>query len=467
MGASFDCSATLPGLSDLSTHADKAFVTGVGVRSGIQVTDGDEWHAETGGVGITKTVDATGAHTLGDTVRYSIAADIPGAAPLTAYVIRDVSTTDKGQVGVQYDTITVALSAGQPLVAGTDYVLNRPTFDAAGNVTNPAAAVCAGIQTGLVRYGYFNIQFTAAGLAALASAKAADPAAQVLVKYAATLITGDSGQPGAPDTFTNEAQLYPNQLAIDRCQPRTSDAEFMVGVTSVDKFAGDVLARLTAASGTAVDMSGALLSGAVFRVYASQADALAKANPVAMLKSTDTGSVPVDPASDGYSLVEGVVNCAYQLTPRANTGVYFTGELVYGTYWVVEETAPAGYAVAADPMPFTVDQTTSWGVNGPASPSCDPNRDAVPEADPNTTITVTPVYNTVTQQWDTTADWPVQRVVDPRATDNSLVDVVVNALAATGAPQWLAATLVAAVVLVAGGAMIVWLSRRRAARSAR
>ncbi|MDR1852023.1 MAG: VaFE repeat-containing surface-anchored protein, partial [Propionibacteriaceae bacterium] len=44
VGASFDCTATLPGLSVGQTHSDTATVEGVGFWSGIPVIDSDDWH---------------------------------------------------------------------------------------------------------------------------------------------------------------------------------------------------------------------------------------------------------------------------------------------------------------------------------------------------------------------------------------------------------------------------------------
>ncbi len=45
--AQFECEGTLPALAAGQEHADTATVTGIGVLSGIQVDDADQWHGET------------------------------------------------------------------------------------------------------------------------------------------------------------------------------------------------------------------------------------------------------------------------------------------------------------------------------------------------------------------------------------------------------------------------------------
>ena len=47
IGASFECTGTVPGMDAATTHADEAAVTGVGVKSGTAVQDADQWHAKT------------------------------------------------------------------------------------------------------------------------------------------------------------------------------------------------------------------------------------------------------------------------------------------------------------------------------------------------------------------------------------------------------------------------------------
>jgi hypothetical protein len=381
---------------------------------------------------VNKDVSTQGAHTLGDTVHYSIAADIPTTTPITAYVLRDVSGDAQGEVGVQFGTLTVSLSNGTALTAkgaDPDYVLDIPVY-VNGVLQNPQNAVCGGTGADTKFYGYFNVKFTATGMAKLQAAAANH--AQVLVSYAATILTGDSELAGEPDTFVNEAQLYPSAVSIADCAPAVDDASYMIGVISVDKFAGDVYDRLRSAGGT-VNMSGALLPGATFRIFGSLADAQAQTNPVAIMMSTATGGVPLDPASDGHSLVEGKVTCDYTEIPTKSTGVYVTGELVYGDYWVVETAAPPGYLADPTPTKFAVSLATSWGINGPKSPACagpDGISGTSDDGTAATVIPVVPVLNTATNSWVTTNDWAIARVTDRR---NPAANPVVNQLSATGA----------------------------------
>lgn len=47
IGASFECTGTVPRMDAATTHADEAAVTGIGVKSGTPVEDADQWHAKT------------------------------------------------------------------------------------------------------------------------------------------------------------------------------------------------------------------------------------------------------------------------------------------------------------------------------------------------------------------------------------------------------------------------------------
>jgi hypothetical protein len=239
----------------------------------------------------------------------------------------------------------------------------------------------------------------------------------------------------------------------------------------VDKFAQDKFNALIAGKTGPVDVTSALLTGATFRVYGSLADAQARVNPIAISKSTATGGAPVDPSTDGHSLIEGVANCGYAATPKPGAGTYLTGELVYGTYWVVETAAPAGYQLDSTPHQFVVDETTSWGTNGPLSPSCDTNQDGTPDATVDTVIATVPLYNPVTRAWDTTNDWAVARVFNqasatppattaPATAPPAATRPARGGLAGTGIEVWqlLAATLVA---LGCGIGLIAIQQRRR------
>jgi hypothetical protein len=484
--------------------------------------------------GITKTVDTSGTHTLGDTVRYTMRADIPDNP--SAYVIRDVVGNDLGIVDPFFpagffgpptygtplgwnaaDALRVSLSGspGTPLsvapvgvsdplsaaAAGFDYVLNIPQYELRDGVMyidpvtgspillNAENAVCADAppQPLANKYGYFNIEFTPAGLAKLA---AAGTGQQVVVTYGAEVLTGDfngsqlnvidpTNPTGRPDVYTNQAQLYASQAALAACEPVTSTVSFTVGVVSVDKFAGDTLTALTAGKAGAVDVSQALLSGAQFRIYGSLADAQAQRNPIAIRESTAAGHEyldgsteaqgAADPLGHGHALIPGYVTCNYEEHADNSSGVYITGELAYGDYWIVETRAPAGYVLDSTPVPVTVSAQTSWGINGPQSPACTGPDGKLGTSDDGSATTVIPVRPVVTGYqpatgtgaWNTVNDWPVHRAIDNRPsapTDGSVIQRAVKALAQTGARVWPEVLVV--FVAVAFGVGLVLIRRR-------
>jgi hypothetical protein len=297
-------------------------------------------------------------------------------------------------------------------------------------------------------YGYFNIVFRTDGFEALEGAGADT---RVVISYDATIVTGDADPASAADTFVNDAQLYPSATALTDCAPIIDDASYQIGVVSVDKFDRDVYDLLQARGG-AVDMTNALLSGATFRVYDSLANAQARTSPVAMVMSSESGATQVNPA-DRFALVEGQVTCDETEIPATGEGVYLTGELVYGDYWVVETTAPSGYQLDATPVKFTVSETTSWGTNGPTAPAC-------AGADATAEIPVTPRLDTATNTWVTTNDWAVAHVFNTRV-PVPVVTPSVQTLPFTGASHVWETGIIGANLLVLG---VFFLVLRRRAR---
>jgi LPXTG-motif cell wall-anchored protein len=258
---------------------------------------------------------------------------------------------------------------------------------------------------------------------------------------------------------------------VDACSPVIDTVSFTVGVISVDKFAQDVFSSMTSGKTGTVNVIGALLAGAQFRIYGSLADAQAQRNPIAIRESTATGHEyldgsteaqgSADPLKYGHALIPGYVTCNYEEHADAKSGVYITGELAYGTYWVVETVAPPGYERVTTPVEVQVSAATSWGINGPASPACTGADGVLGTADDgkfDTVIPVQPAYNVATGAWVTTNDWPVARFMDAKATPVSrAVTAVTGALPRTGAA--IGTTLLAAGAFILVG--IALRTRRR------
>jgi hypothetical protein len=429
-------------------------------------------------VTVDKTVDTSGAHTLGDTVTYTISTGIPNTPALDTYIVRDVSTTDEGNIAVLFPTLAVRLSpdgtaAGSLLTEGVDYDIIKAEFNASGIALAPAQSVCTttGTDQG---FGYFNIVFNETGRGRLLDAVAANSNARVVISYGATITTGVSGDPDQVDAMTNRAQLYVSTAERLSCTPRSDDATFEVGVAALDKFAAERLVNITRNRTGNVDVSGALLTGATFKVYATLADAQARNDKtVPIMMTTATGRKPVDPATDGRTMVEGAATCDGTLSPQKGTGVYLTGELVYGNYWVVEVGAPTGYALDSTPIPITVSKDTSWSVQAPVSDSCDSNGDGTPDASGNKPIKITPVYNVNTNTWNAAEDWAVARVINARTTTTPSSNPPGGGgggggpLAFTGVPDWLGAVIITAIALLIGGLIFVGASRHTERRRRR
>lgn len=260
-----------------------------------------------------KTVQDSSAVKLGDPVTWTVTADIPDSTgagdTIDGYVIRDVLDSK-----LTYDPsnpATAKLSDGTTLTAGTDY---NVTYDAATNKVE--------------------IVFTAAGRTTLAAHRDAT----VIATIPTTVNTvGD---------ITNSAVLFPNQSAYDdNTGTPTNTVETKWGSITVEK----------------TDPDGNPLTGAQFQVYMIPGDSsttteydnpeatIAGLTPVS-INGTDTWTT----GADGTLTIDGLRYSGF-----ANGASVNAGEDGYNQYYLVETKAPTGYELLADPVPFTIDATTS------------------------------------------------------------------------------------------------------------
>lgn len=253
--------------------------------------------------GLSKTVDDDKAIKLGDQISYTIKADIPNVESIDKYKIVDDLDSK-----LDYVSAAVTLTNGATLAAGTDYTLT------------PAAPAANGPTV--------VVEFTAAGRAKLA----ANTDAQVQVVILTTVNT--IGE------IANNALLYPNANSYD-IEPgkpggptETPDVETKWGEMTLQKLDADGTTTLT---------------GAVFSVYLTEADAKAGTNPVTLAGATEftvdaTGQLTISGLrysgwSDGVAVAPGDAGHQY--------------------YWLVEKKAPVGYELLAEPLRFTIDSETS------------------------------------------------------------------------------------------------------------
>ena len=256
--------------------------------------------------GITKTVDDGDAVKIGDPVVWTINGDIPASTgpgdTVTGYEIKDALDTK-----LTYDPAnpaTATLSNGTALVAGTDY---NVTFNAGTNTVK--------------------VLFTPAGLTKLT----ANRSAQVVVTIPTVV--------NAVGVIENVATLFPNQSAID------SDT----GVDSppVDTKWGSITFEK-------IDPNGNDLSGAVFKVYPTLADAQNDTNAI-VINGTSTWTT----GANGQITIDGLRYSDY-----ANGHTVAPGDPGYQDYYLAEVTAPSGFELLAQPIKFDVTaQTSTIGID--------------------------------------------------------------------------------------------------------
>ncbi|WGL50371.1 SpaH/EbpB family LPXTG-anchored major pilin [Nocardioides sp. BP30] len=253
---------------------------------------------------VAKTVSDASATKLGDPLSWTIAADIPNLDTIDGYKV-----TDQLDAKLDYASTAVSLADGTTVAQGTDYTAD---YDASSRT--------------------LTVSFTAAGRAVLA----AHDTSQVLVKVVTTV--------HAVGEITNTALLYPNQasFSITPGQPGgpvvTPPVQTKWGSLTVQK----------------TDPDGTALGGAVFSVYATQADAEAGNNPIAL-----AGQTTFTAGTDGTVTISGL-----RYSDFADGQTVTAGSAGYRDYWLAEVQAPAGYELLADPVKFDVTaQTSTVGVD--------------------------------------------------------------------------------------------------------
>lgn len=257
----------------------------------------------------TKTVDDADAVKLGDEVTFTITAEIPNVDPIDGYRIVDVLDQK-----LDYVAATVTLADGTTIAEGTHYTI---AHDAATNTVT--------------------VDFTAAGRAILA----ANNTTQVVVDIITTVNT--IGE------IANQALVYPNAASFDiePGQPggptTTPEVETRWGNVTFEKVGTDSTP----------------LTGAVFQVFTTAADAASQTNPVSIAGVTEFEVVN----ADGTLTIEGL-----RYSDFANGATVAPGDAGYLQYYLVEVEAPDGYELLAEPIEFVVNAATTDCVPGAGNP---------------------------------------------------------------------------------------------------
>lgn len=250
-----------------------------------------------------KTVDDDTAIKLGDKIVYTIKADIPNVDSIDKYKIVDDLDSK-----LDFVSATVSLTDGTALVEGVDYSLT------------PAVATAGGPTV--------VVEFSQAGRDKLVAHKGA----QVQMVIVTTVNT--IGE------ITNEALLYPNGESYEIEPGKPGGPTETPGVET--KWGEITLQKL--------DVDGTTkLSGAVFSVYLTEADAKARTNPVIL---AGVAEFTVD--ATGELTISGL-----RYSDWADGAAVAPGDAGYQYYWLVEKTAPIGYELLAEPIRFIIDAESS------------------------------------------------------------------------------------------------------------
>ena len=270
---------------------------------------------------------------VGDGVTWLSLSGIPNATVIDGYrLVQRIDArlalqgggADAGAVSIRCDDSRARSACPQP-VEGVDYTR---TLDAATNA--------------------LIVDFTPAGLAMLARAVAADPAAQVSLSYR-TIVTADGD-------LTTQSLLYASRAAIDG----GAGAPAPVADSATTKWGP--LAIVVHERGT----SQHLIAGATFRLYRTAADAATGSNPIVVRGSSEwttdaRGRIDVDGLRfSGF--VDGL--------DRSSS------DPLYRCYYAVPIAFPSGYTGSNAALRTIVESTTDaqvvtvevWRTSGGALP---------------------------------------------------------------------------------------------------
>jgi fimbrial isopeptide formation D2 family protein/LPXTG-motif cell wall-anchored protein len=259
----------------------------------------------------TKTVEDSEDIKLGDAIEWTITADVPDVEEIDAYKI-----VDDLDAKLDYVSSSVSLSDGTALVEGTHYTVV------------PASATTGGPAV--------TIELTQAGRDLLEARNELDSQVQVIAVITTTV--------NAIGEIVNTAAVYPNAASYNYA-PGTPGGP-VVTPPVITKWGNITVEKINEA--------GAALAGAVFSVYATEADAINGTNPIVL-----GGATEFTVAADGTVTISGL-----RYSDWADGVAVAPGAPNYQTYWLAEVVAPTGYELLADPIEFTVTAaTTAVGVD--------------------------------------------------------------------------------------------------------
>ena len=319
-----------------------------------------------------------------------------------AAVTKQITSPNTGKPGEKVgDLIEYTVTAKVPQLSATDSFTNYVFTDAfdtlldfADAIGDPAPVVKIGGTTLTVVDDYLvdataahklTISLSSAGLAALTTAAQSDnPTTITFVFNARANNQGADISNGGLDKGTKVGYAVNGK---DIPVVESSETSVKYGGMSIWKYGYD---KTDATSATITEIETALmenadgtqlgaaaLAGAQFRLFLSEADAVAyAANPAAV---TPVQFHTAPKPTDGSAYVATVANIDYagsvDIVETDSQGHAMFGGLAYGEYWALEVTAPPGYSLLTAPITFEIVEPLDGTYFGSANGSIDTDDD--------------------------------------------------------------------------------------------
>jgi len=271
-------------------------------------------------VTINKTVDVAGSYALGDTVTWTLTADIPrGPNPVTGFMI-----VDPIDARLSVSNVAVSLTGG------------------------PVTLIAAHFNT-VQADGQVRVQFTPAGLAQL---NAANLGATQQVQVVITTQVNSVGTGATGGIIENQAWLFPSTEAIANFTPGANPLvpgnpfPPIVSPTPDTRWGGVDVTKASALTGNGLVAS--------YQVFRTEADARAGVNPVVVPGAAlhpNGGSVWTTNAQ-GQVSIDGLRISEFGVP--GTTGAAGNTAHAHAGFWLVEVLAPVGYELLAEPLFFHV-----------------------------------------------------------------------------------------------------------------
>ena len=358
---------------------------------------------------VTKTITpgTDGALTAGTPIEYNLTVDLPAVDP-------NVPPTESTQ-GVTHHVSKVEFT--DILDPRLDYTTNSAVVtvsDGTTTLTSPTdfGAVLSDATDG--HGGKLVVTLTSDGMDKLTAIAQAPGYTSGSVKVTMTFQAKANTESAPGDPITNGGQqddqdpdnntgvdIEVDNVPSDKIIPPEIGDETQYGGLSLWKYGVDKTAESqTTVLGDAGLKDSSALAGAQFMVFASQAQAIAyAADSTATLPPACVISGAADPTITTQALcenaddnsanavhgiwvtapvpffaIQGPINTPGDYTGQTpvttvtsgNTGEAVIGGLRYGTYWVLETQAPAGYSLLAQPFEITIEQNLD---DSPVPPS--------------------------------------------------------------------------------------------------